>query len=78
MHACASVQLTGDPGGEGAAGDVLVVVFDQDVVASGQRGQVANRARPVFVVHAADVRFGRTLDGQVKTPWKQEADDQKS
>lgn len=62
-------RLTDDLGGEGAAGDVLVVVFDQDVVVSGQSGQVTNAARSVLVVHTADLRFGRTLDGQVQTTW---------
>lgn len=62
-------SLTGDPGGERAAGDVIVVIFDQYVVVSGQSGQVADAARPVLVVHTADLCFGRTLDGQVQTPW---------
>lgn len=57
--------LTRDPGSKRAAFDVILVVFDQNVVVSGERGKVADAARPVFVVHAADVRFGRTLDGQV-------------
>lgn len=61
--------LTNYFGVEGAAGDVLLVVFHQDVVISRQRGQVADAARPVFVVHAADLGFGRTLDGQVQTSW---------
>ena len=68
VRACVCVRLTGDPGGEGAAGDVLAVVFDQDVVVSGQSGQVADAARPILVVHTADIRFGGTLDGQVQTP----------
>ena len=62
-------SLTGDLGGERATGDVLVVVFDQNVVVSGQSGHVADAARPVLVVHTADICFGRTLDGQVQTPW---------
>ncbi|KAF3856763.1 hypothetical protein F7725_017486 [Dissostichus mawsoni] len=35
-----------------------------DVVVSGQSGQVADAARPILVVHTADIRFGGTLDGQ--------------
>lgn len=62
-------SLTSDPGGERAAGDVVVVVFDQNVVVSGQSGQVADAARPVLVVHTADLRFGWTLDGQVQSAW---------
>lgn len=62
-----NVFLTSDPGGERAAGDVILVVFDQDIVVAGQSGQVADAARPVLVVHTADLRFGRTLDGQVQT-----------
>lgn len=62
-------RLTGDPGSERAASDVLIVVFDQDVVVSGQSGQVADTAGPVLVVHTADLRFGWTLDGQVQTAW---------
>lgn len=65
MHWC----LTGNPGGERAASDVLVIVFDQDVVVSWQRGQVADSAGPVFIVHTADLCFGRTLDSQVQTSW---------
>lgn len=60
-------RLTSDPGGERAAGDVLIVVFDQDDVVTRQSWQVAHAAGPVFVVHAADLRFRRTLDGQVQT-----------
>lgn len=60
---------TCDLGGERAAGDVVVVVFDQDVVVSGQSGQVADAARSVLVVHTTDLCFGRTLDGQVQTTW---------
>ena len=61
--------LTSDPGGEGAAGDVLVVVADQDVVVAGQRGQVGDRACAVFVVHTADLCLGGALDGQVQTTY---------
>lgn len=69
ISVCVCVFLTSDPGGERAAGDVILVVFDQNVVVAGQSGQVADAARPVLVVHATDLRFGRTLDGQVQTPW---------
>lgn len=57
---------TYDLSGEGAAGDVVFVVFDQDVVVSGQSGQVADAARPILVVHAVDLCLGRPLDGQVQ------------
>lgn len=49
---------------------MLVVVFDQNVVVPGEGGHVAHAARPVLVVHAVDVCFGRALDGQVQTPWE--------
>lgn len=52
-----SGRLTGDPGREGAPRDVLVIVFDQDAVVSRQDGQVGHCARPVLVVHTADVCF---------------------
>lgn len=61
---------TRDPGSEGAPGDVILIVLDEDVVISRQRWQVADAARPVLVVHTVDVCFGRTLNGQVKTPFK--------
>lgn len=64
---CVDVVLTRDPGGKRAAFDVIFVVFDQDVVISRQRGKVADGARPVLIVYAADLRFGRTLDSQVQT-----------
>lgn len=55
---------TCDPGSEGAAWDVLVVVLDQDAIVARQYRQVGDTARPVLVVSTADFRFGRTLDGQ--------------
>lgn len=58
---------TGDPGRKGAPRDVLVVVLDQDAVVSRQDRQVGHRARPVLVVHTADVGLGRTLNGQGQT-----------
>lgn len=45
---------TCDLGCERAAGDVLVVVLDQNAVVAGQGGQVGHCARPIFVVNAAD------------------------
>lgn len=66
MRMCVlTCKLTGDPGSEWAAGDVVLVVFDQDVVVSGESGQVADAARPILVVHTADLGLGRTLNGQV-------------
>lgn len=61
---------TGDPGSEGAPGDVILVVLDDDAVISWQGGQVADAARPVLVVHAVDLGFGGTLDGQVQTAFE--------
>lgn len=58
---------TSDPGRKGASRNVLVVVFDQDAVVSRQDRQVGHRARPVLVVHAANVSLGRTLNGQGQT-----------
>lgn len=55
---------------------MIAVVFDQNVVISGQRRQVGDAARPVLVVHAADLCFGWTLDGQVQTPWDRQTDGQ--
>ena len=63
-------HVTGNPSREGAAGDVLVVVFDQDAVVSRQDGQVGHSARPVLVVQTADVRLGWTLDGQRQTSYR--------
>ena len=60
-------DLTSNPGREGAAGDVLIVVFDQDAVVSRQDGQVGHSAGPVLVVKTTDVCLGRTLDGQRQT-----------
>lgn len=54
--------LTGDPCSKWAALDVIIVVFNQDVVISRQRGKVADAACSVFVIHAANLRFGRTLN----------------
>lgn len=59
--------ITSDPGRKGASGDVLIIVFDQDAVVSRQDRQVGHRARPILVVHTADVSLGRTLDGQGQT-----------
>lgn len=60
-------DLTSNPGREGAAGDVLVVVFDEDAVVSRQDGQVGHGAGPVLVVKTTDVCLGWTLDGQRQT-----------
>lgn len=55
---------TGDLGGEGAAGDVLVIKLDDDVVISSCSGQVGHRACAVLVVFTADLSFRWTLDSQ--------------
>lgn len=60
-------DVTSNPSSEGAARDVLVIVFDQDAVVSGQDRQVGHSARPVLVVHTADVSLGWTLNGQRQT-----------
>lgn len=63
-------DITSNPSREGAAGDVLVIVFDQDAVVSRQHGQVGHGAGPILVVHTADVRLGWTLNGQGQTTYK--------
>lgn len=72
MRVCVSEVITSNPSREGAAGDVLVVVFDQDAVVSGKDRQVGHGAGPVLVVQTADVCLGRTLNRQRQTTWKQE------
>lgn len=62
---------TGDLGCERTAGDVFVIKLDDDVVVSRGGGQVGYGARPVFVVFAADLCFGRALHGQRETACKQ-------
>lgn len=59
---------TGDPCGERAARDVLVVKFDHDVVIPTGRREVGHRARPVFIVLTGDLSFGRTLDSERQPP----------
>lgn len=49
---------------------MLVIVFDQDAVVSGQDGQVGHGAGPILVVKTADVCLGWTLDGQRQTTYK--------
>lgn len=63
-------DITSNPSREGAAGDVLVIVFDQDAVVSRQDGQVGHGAGPILVVHTADVRLGWTLNGQGQTTYE--------
>lgn len=63
-------DITSNPSREWAAGDVLVIVFDQDAVVSRQDGQVGHGAGPVLVVHTADICLGWTLDGQRQTTYK--------
>lgn len=46
---------TSDLSSERAAGDVLVVKLDDDVVVSGGRGQIGHQAGAVFVVLAGDL-----------------------
>lgn len=48
-------DITSNPCREWAAGDVLVIVFDQDAVVSRQDGQVGHSTGPVLVVHTADI-----------------------
>lgn len=62
---------TCDPGSEGAARDVLLVVFDQDAVVARQHGQVGDTARPILIVSAADFCFGWALDGQGQATCKE-------
>lgn len=68
-------RVTSNPSREGAAWDVLVIVFNKDAVVSRQHWQVRHGAGSVLVVHTADVSLGRTLDGQRQTPYK---DDQRA
>ena len=53
--------LTCDLCSKGAAGNVLVVKFDNDVVVSGSSRQVRHSAGAVFVVLAGDLSFGGAL-----------------
>lgn len=63
-------NITGNSSREGAARDVLVIIFDQDAVVSWQDRQVGHSARPILVVQTADVRLGWTLNGQRQTTYK--------
>lgn len=54
---CKLGNPTCDLGSEGAAGDMLVVVLDQNAVVPWQGGQVGHCACPVFVVNTADLCF---------------------
>lgn len=45
---------TCDLGCEGAAGDVLVIVLDQNAVVAWQGGEIGHCACSIFVVDAAD------------------------
>ena len=63
------VPHTRDPGGEGAARDVLLVVLDQDAIVPGQHGKVGDAARAILVVGAADLCFGWALNGQGQAPY---------
>lgn len=65
------VPPTCDPGSEGAAWDVLLVVLDQDTVVPGQHGKIGDAASPILVVGAADLCFGRALDGQGQAPYRE-------
>lgn len=49
--------LTSDLGSEGAARNVLVVKFDNDVVVSWSCGQVGHNTGAVFVVFTSDLSF---------------------
>lgn len=59
---------TGDPSGEGAAGDVVLVEADDDAVVARCCGQVGHGAGAVLIVLAADLRLGRPLHGQGQPP----------
>lgn len=61
--------LTRDPGSEGAARNVFVVIPHQNVVIAGQRGQIRDCAGSILIVEAADLGLGRTFDGQVQSTW---------
>lgn len=63
-------DITCNSSREGAARDVLVIIFDQDAVVSWQDRQVGHSARPILVVQTADVRLGWTLNGQRQTTYK--------
>lgn len=52
-----SKLYTCDLGCERTAGDVFVVVLDQDAVVPRQSRQVRDCACPVFVINAADLCF---------------------
>lgn len=65
------VALTCDPGGEGAAWNVLLIVLDQDAVVTRKHRQVGDATRPILVVGAADFCFGWALDGQGQAPWRE-------
>lgn len=65
---CGCPSLTGDPSSKRASGDVILIIFDKDIVISWECRKVADTARPVLVVQTVDFCFWRTLDGQVKTP----------
>lgn len=62
--------ITSNPGREGAAWNVLVIVFDQDAVVSWEYWQVGHSAASILVVYTADVSFGWTLNGQRQAAYK--------
>lgn len=64
------LKFTSNPCRVGAAWDVLVIVFNEDAVVSRQDRQIGHSAGPILVVHTADVCFGRTLNGQRQTTYK--------
>ncbi len=63
-------DFTSNSSREGAARDVLVIVFNQDAVVSWEDGQVGHSAGPILVIHTADVGFGWTLNSQRQTTCK--------
>lgn len=62
--------LTSNPGREGAAWDVLVIVFDQNTVVSRQDRQVGDSTGPILVVQTGYVCLGWTLNGQRQTTYQ--------
>lgn len=61
-------SVTGDPGGEGAAGDVVLVEADYDAVVAGRRWQVGHCTGAVLVVLTSDLCLRRPLHGQGQPP----------
>lgn len=55
---CVGVKsLTSDPSSKWASRDVILIVFDKDIVISWECRKVADAARSVLVVHTVDFCF---------------------